>query len=990
MNLQKQCYTSDFWAFSFVSHTLYFIMISLRGAISDFTSMALSNILAMTGLLFLMFGIEQFFGLKRSNYHNIFFLFVFSVVQIWFTVFDEDLAMRIVNISALTAVFSFQCAWLLFFKIEQKFKEISIFPAVVLFFFSIGALARILEFFIVGNTASDYFTSGVFNAVVLLFYQMLYILLTYSFVLIFNGRLIIDVRSKESEQIRTLEDLKNEIGMRKGIETELMKNEEKLRNLVTQMQLGLAVHEIILDDTSSPVDYRFIDVNPAFERITGLKRAEIVGRTMLEILPETEKFWIERYGRVALTGEPTSFEDYASKLDRYYSVVAYRPQTNQFAVVVEDVTQRHKAEEKLKDNLALLRIAGEVTKLGGWSVNLKEGRAYWSDVVARIHEMPAGFSPLIEEGINFYAPEWRERIFRVFVDCATKGTPYNEKMEIVTSTGRRVWIKTIGEAVRNENGEIFRVNGAFQDITDEVMAERKLEKNRRFLSEIIENNNALIFVKNIEGRYELVNSKWESVTGFSRNSTIGRTDMDLFDGETGRQFHENDMAVVNSGQIIELEEILKNGSSVRYFNSIKFPLKDDSDRMVGICGMSTEITEKKKAEIEKERLRKQLYQAQKMESIGRLAGGIAHDFNNMLSVIIGRTDLALMKVSDSDPLQRELVEIKFAADRSADLTSQLLAFARKQVVSPRVISLNEEIDKMCDMLKRLIGENIDLKVKRSVDLWDVSIDPAQVDQIVANLCINARDAISGRGNILIETRNIVIERMDLSQMPGMCPGEYVMLSITDDGSGIEENVREHVFEPFYTTKEMGKGTGLGLSTTFGIVKQNSGFIYFDSVVGEGTVFKVFLPRIVQHDAKDQMPPPEKRTVRCEGRHKVLFVEDDPAILKMGARMMEIFNYDVIPVGSPVEALKKLSGDNSGIDMLVTDMMMPEMDGLELSRKIRSVNPGVKCLFISGHTADILGDGLLSGRDIHFLQKPFTMNSLGKKMTEIFNGEENEK
>jgi PAS domain S-box-containing protein len=404
-------------------------------------------------------------------------------------------------------------------------------------------------------------------------------------------------------------------------EKAVRESEEKYRNLVNEMQSGLALHEIILDENGIPVDYRFLDVNPAFERLTGLKKENILGRTVLEVLPQTEKFWIERYGQVALTGESVEFEDYAAALDRYYSVVAYRPKENQFAVIVQDITEKRRAEEKLKDNLALLRIAGEVTKLGGWNVNLEENRSYWSDVVAKIHEMPAGYAPMLEDGINFYAPEWRDKITKVFTDCATKGISYNEKMEIITATGKRVWIKTIGEAVRNEKGEIYKVHGGFQDITEEVEAENELKKSRKFLADIIENSGNLIFVKDLEGKYELVNSKWEEVTGLSREKTIGKTDIELFEGEIGKQFYNNDQEIIRSGKIREIEEILQNDSSVRYFNSIKFLIKDENGMILGICGMAAEITQRKEAE---QQLRESEERFMKLSSF-TFEGIIIHD-----------------------------------------------------------------------------------------------------------------------------------------------------------------------------------------------------------------------------------------------------------------------------------------------------------------------------------------------------------------------------
>ncbi len=638
-------------------------------------------------------------------------------------------------------------------------------------------------------------------------------------------------------------------------EKAVRESEEKYRNLVNEMQSGLALHEIILDENGIPVDYRFLDVNPAFERLTGLKKENILGKTMLEVLPETEKFWIERYGKVALTGESVEFEDYAASLDRYYSVVAYRPKENQFAVIVHEITERRKAEEKLKDNLALLRIAGEVTKLGGWNVNLEENRSYWSDVVAKIHEMPAGYAPMLEDGINFYAHEWRDKITKVFTDCATKGIPYNEKMEIITSTGKRVWIKTIGEAVRNEKGEIFKVHGGFQDISEEVAAE-----------------------------------------------------------------------------------------------------------------------------IEKEKLTQQLVQAQKMESIGRLAGGVAHDFNNMLSVIIGRVELALMKTGSENPVFNELVEIQNAAERSAALIKQLLAFARKQVISPKILDVNENVEKILALVKRLIGENVELKWIPLKKVWNILMDPTQLDQIFTNLCINAKDAMPDGGKITIVAENATVDSVDENR-PGLIPGDFVRIIVEDNGHGMDKETASQIFEPFFTTKETGRGTGLGLATVFGIVKQNKGYVYCFSEEGVGTRFEIFFPK------KDEKNKTEENfekpiCIKGEGNITILLVEDEPSILEMGELMLQSLGYSVVSANSPQEALKKSLEHSGKIDLLITDVIMPEMNGRELSKKIISHHPEIKCLFMSGYTAEVIAYQGVLDEDMNFIQKPFTMKTLGEKVKTV--------
>lgn len=756
-------------------------------------------------------------------------------------------------------------------------------------------------------------------------------------------------------------------------EKAVRESEEKYRNLVNEMQSGLALHEIILDENGIPVDYRFLDVNPAFERLTGLKKENILGRTVLEVLPQTEKFWIERYGQVALTGESVEFEDYAAALDRYYSVVAYRPKENQFAVIVHEITERRRAEEKLKDNLALLRIAGEVTKLGGWNVNLEENRSYWSDVVAKIREMPAGYAPMLEDGINFYAPEWRDKITKVFTDCATKGISYNEKMEIITSTGKRVWIKTIGEAVRNEKGEIYKVHGGFQDITEEVEAERSLkESEKRYKA--LHNASFGGIVIHDKGLILECNQGLSDITGYSYDELIGMNGLLLIAEHARKKVIKN----ISDGYQLPYESvgIRKNGE--------EYPLRLHASNIPfkGKIVRSTEfrdITEQKKAEIEKENLTRQLTQAQKMESIGRLAGGVAHDFNNMLSVILGRVELALIKTGGNSPVLNELVEIQNAAERSADLTKQLLAFARKQVVSPKILDVNENIKKILVLVKRLIGENIELKWIPQKKVWNILMDPTQLDQIFTNLCINAKDAMPDGGSITISAENVVVYSVD-EDRPGLIPGDFVKISVEDNGHGMDKETASQIFEPFFTTKEHGKGTGLGLATVFGIVKQNKGYIYCFSTEGVGTRFEIYFPKKAGKNIEENLEKPI--CVKGEGSITILLVEDEPTILEMSRSMLQMFGYTVISAESPQKALK-LSLEHKGeIDLLITDVIMPEMNGRELSKKIISHHPGVKCLFMSGYTAEVIAYQGVIDEDMNFIQKPFTMKTLGEKVKTV--------
>ncbi len=368
-----------------------------------------------------------------------------------------------------------------------------------------------------------------------------------------------------------------------------------------------------------------------------------------------------------------------------------------------------------------------------------------------------------------------------------------------------------------------------------------------------------------------------------------------------------------------------------------------------------------------------------MESVGRLAGGVAHDFNNMLGVILGHVELALERIPAQDPLHADLEEVQKAARRSADLTRQLLAFARKQMAQPKVIDLNETVESTLKMLKRLIGEDIELKWKPGVNVPPVFIDPSQLDQILANLCVNARDAISGRGTITIETEGVVFDEAYCAQHAGSIPGEFVMLVVSDDGCGMDAQALEHLFEPFFTTKEFGKGTGLGLATVYGIVKQNNGFINVYSEPGHGTTFRIYLP---QHNVGAVTHTQESAPALLKGSETILLVEDEPALLKMTSLMLKEMGYTVLSAPTPTEALRLAREHKGNIDLLLTDVIMPEMNGPDLVEKLISLYPDLKRLFMSGYTANIIGNHGILEEGVPYIQKPFSMGDFAKKLREV--------
>jgi len=413
-------------------------------------------------------------------------------------------------------------------------------------------------------------------------------------------------------------------------------------------------------------------------------------------------------------------------------------------------------------------------------------------------------------------------------------------------------------------------------------------------------------------------------------------------------------------------------------------VRDERGVVVGYQSSVLDITERKRAEEERERLHGQLVQAQKMESVGRLAGGVAHDFNNMLGVIMGYADLLLVALNADDPNRATVSEIRDAAQRSAELTRQLLAFARKQTVSPKVLDLNAAVSGLLTMLRRLIGEAVTIVWTPGESVWPVKIDPSQVDQILTNLCVNARDAIAGVGYVRIETRNRTIDRAWSSSQPEAVPGDYVTLTVSDDGCGMDAEVRTHLFEPFFSTKPFGQGTGLGLATVYGIVRQNGGFISVNSEPGGGATFCLFLPRhgggglpVVEPGSAPAVPG---KSVT------VLLVEDEPMLLDMCQRMLEGFGYRVLKAGTPDEAIRLAQTHRAEIEILVTDVVMPEMNGMDLAARLLALSPGLKRLFISGYAANVFARNGMLDEGVHFLQKPFSRRELADAVRLALDGD----
>ena len=520
---------------------------------------------------------------------------------------------------------------------------------------------------------------------------------------------------------------------------------------------------------------------------------------------------------------------------------------------------------------------------------------------------------------------------------------------------------------------------AMRDAAEHAKLEEGLRAGEQKYRELVENANSIILRWTKDGKITFLNEYGQHFFGYAPGEIVGKHVLDTIvpPSETGgrdlARLMDQILADPAAFEQNVNENIKRNGDRawIAWTNKV---VKDEEGQITEILSIGTDITARRAAEEERESLRQQLFQAQKMESIGRLAGGVAHDFNNMLSVILSYADLVRSHLRMDDPLREDLQKILDAARRSAELTRQLLTFARKEAVEVKVMDLNEAVGGMIPFLRRLLGEGIQLGWRPGGGAGRVRVGASHLDQILTNLCVNARDAIEGKGAIEITVTAADFDEAYCARHAGFHPGPYACLGVRDNGCGMSEEVLARAFEPFYTTKGPGKGTGLGLSTVYGIVQQNKGFLSVKSKPGQGTAFEVYLPRFTgaAAGAPEEGPAP----ALARGGTTLLVVDDEPAILQITTRILTNLGYGVKAFTSPVEALSAARGLPK-VDLLLTDVVMPEMGGLELSQRLKALHPTAKCLFMSGYAAD---DEVLQ-ESAHFIQKPFAIKELAKKVHE---------
>lgn len=539
--------------------------------------------------------------------------------------------------------------------------------------------------------------------------------------------------------------------------------------------------------------------------------------------------------------------------------------------------------------------------------------------------------------------------------------------------GHELMVEVRASALTDADGVPTHIQGVSRDITER----RRMQLERERLLRAIEHVAEGVMITDCDGTIEYVNPEFERMTGYTATEAIGANPRILKSGEHDAEHYDTFWRAIRSGRTWQGRFTNRRKDGTLYVEEDTVSsVHDASGEITNYVAVKRDITDDLAME-------DQLRQAQKMEAVGQLAGGVAHDFNNMLGVILGYAQLALDRLPPGDPLRPALDEIVKAGERSSNLTRQLLGFARKQPASPQVLDLNAAVEGTLQMLDRMIGEHIELMWVPGSDVAPAEIDPSQLDQILANLVVNARDAIPDVGRVVIKTERVQLDEAYCRSHVGFSPGDYTQLSVTDNGTGMDKDTLTHVFEPFFTTKDSSGGTGLGLATIYGIVKQNEGFINIYSEPGIGTTVTIYLP--AQTGTAVVPPRAVERTETRKGTETVLVVEDEPALLELATASLEGLGYEVLPANSPGRALEIARECRQPIHLLMTDVVMPEMNGQELWDRLLETNPSLLCLFVSGYPMDVVREHGRLDDGVAFLQKPFVLDALSAKVREVLDG-----
>jgi two-component system, cell cycle sensor histidine kinase and response regulator CckA len=753
----------------------------------------------------------------------------------------------------------------------------------------------------------------------------------------------------------------------------LKESEEKYRALVENSLQGLS---IIQDD-------RFVFCNNALAAMTGYSIEELMAfpHSIDLVHPEDRAtIYKRRQDRIEGKPVPSPHVHRIIKKDgsiRWMEVIASiialngRPATQ---VVNMDITERRETEIALQKSEERFRSLLETTNDWVWEINSDGVYTYVSPKVTDL----LGYSPeevIGKEPYDFMSKDEAARVTASLKEAVKSRQPFSGLQNINRhKDGREIVLETNGAPHVDPYGNPL-YHGISRDITYRKRVEEELRESREYLAQIINQISDPIFVKNSEHNYVLVNDALCTFEGRSREQLLGHASFDDLPENLAASLFEREAEVFRTGQEGLSEDTITDRNGKNHTLLAKKSLLVDKKGNRQIVGVLRDITEHKHLEA-------QFMQAQKMEAIGVLAGGVAHDFNNLLNVINGYCELLLEDLAEDNPMHKDILQISQAGTRAKSLTSQLLAFSRNQILQPAILDLNDIIDSTNLMLRRLIPEDIDLVIIAQPGLGLIYADPGQIQQVLMNLIVNARDAMPQGGKLTIETANVEHDAGYIQGHPVVKVGPYTMLAISDNGVGMDEATQAHLFEPFFTTKEKGKGTGLGLSTVYGIVKQSNGFIWVYSEPGKGATFKIYFPRVEGNVSNIKEQPESEEKAR--GVETVLITEDESSVRNLVARILRERGYIVLEASNGQNALDIAREYTREIHLAITDIIMPGMNGRDLGSRLEAMRPGIKVLYVSGYTDNaIVHHGILDS-GVAFLQKPFTVGGLTRKVREMLN------
>lgn len=649
-----------------------------------------------------------------------------------------------------------------------------------------------------------------------------------------------------------------------------------------------------------------------------------------------------------------------------------------------DITDRKEVLATLLDIKESLENAEEQARLGSWELQVGSQRGRWSKQMFRLFDLePAEFAPDFDAYLNLIHPDDRGVILTVLNQLTTGIEPTIQIFRTNPEWLPLRYFSPTWRCLRDNNGNPIKFEGTLLDVTEQVLAEERI----RYQADLIEKVSDAIISTDPNFVIRSWNQAAETIYGWKATEVRGKIFPEVL---TTTYMQEDEAEVLYQFQITDFwaGEVIqphKNGTPLHIFSSVSL-IRDAEGKALEVVAVNRNITDRKKLELEKAELAAQLARSQRLEAIGRLAGGIAHDFNNMLVPIIGYADMELLQSQPDSKLHVHMTHIKNAAARAANLTRQILAFSRQQVLALKTVDLNQVITDFRGILDRLLGEHIQVHLHLQDHLHPILADASQLEQVILNLAINARDAMPNGGQLNLETANVMLDEAYVARHVGAKPGPHVLLAVSDTGEGIDAAAQQHIFEPFYTTKDQGKGTGLGLATVFGVVKQHEGNIWVYSEPGKGSTFKVYLPALADPHAPAETTTPAE-VISYEGTETVLVVEDEEGVRQLIGETLEAHGYRVLLTGDPEEATTLAWNYPHPIHLLLTDVILPVRNGQELYQALVQLRPNLQVLYMSGYTNNVIVHHGVLDEGVAFLPKPFTLHSLLEKVRTVLGANE---